>query len=206
MRTVRLVGFDPSYTHWGMVSVDIDQVTGRMVRVVEMQVVKTAPLSTKKRTVKGKVEIRKTSDHMRRASELVSEARSFIARNDPLAIISEVSASPQSAAASFSFGVCLGILAGIDVPLVQVSQTEVKMASVGRKDAEKSDVTAWAVKRFPEADWKRGKRPNKLGVRASDGLFLIPDCEHMADGLSIVEAGLLTEAIKGMIGDQRRAT
>ena len=118
-------------------------------------------------------------------------------RPDVIAV--ELSSSPQSAGAAFGFGVCVGILAQLDLPMVQVSQRKVKEAATGDVEADKTAMTTWAASRFPGAPWPTVKAQNVLGVQLPGGQWLKPLCEHMADAIAVGEAALRSDAIPGIV-------
>jgi Holliday junction resolvasome RuvABC endonuclease subunit len=74
------------------------------------------------------------------------------------------------------------------VPLVEVTPTEVKMASVGSKTATKEEMITWAVSKYPDINWpKHGK-----SISAAKA-------EHMADAIGALHAGVLTSTFKHFI-------
>lgn len=63
-------------------------------------------------------------------------------------VVVEVPVGSQSARSMASYGICIGILASITKPMIQVTPTEVKMATVGSKTASKQDMIDWATSAY----------------------------------------------------------
>lgn len=89
-----------------------------------------------------------------------------------------------------SYGVCMGVLAGIGIPMIQVTPDEVKRAGAGKKTASKAEMIHWAVHQYPDASWLRQKRN---GV-----MELLMKNEHLADAVAAVRAGMATDEYKRM--------
>jgi Holliday junction resolvasome RuvABC endonuclease subunit len=106
--------------------------------------------------------------------------------------VSEVPMGAQSARAALAFGMVIGMLANLPVPLIQVSPLEVKMAAVGHRQAAKEEMIAWAVEKYPAAAWRL---QDKNGAKHKKG-DLKADNEHLADAIAVAEAGLLTDQFK----------
>lgn len=176
---IRVVGFDPSTTSFGvcraMVDTETLEVTG-----VELQLHKT-----ENEAKKGVI---KTSDDIRRAREIVEAARAAI--TDAAIVISEIPLGTASLHnnAILNSGVMIGILASIDAPIIQVQPADVKIAAVGHRHACKEEMIDWAIGKHPEAPWLMRKLKGKL--------YPIKDNEHLADALAVIYAGMRTQQFK----------
>ena len=80
---------------------------------------------------------------------------------------------------------CIGALSSCPIPLIQVQPTEVKLATVGKKTATKEEMINHAVKAHPEANWIVRKSKGQIVLTASN--------EHLADAVSVIYAGLLSD-------------
>ena len=93
------------------------------------------------------------------------------------------------------FGTTIGIYACIegmlDVPTIEVSPSETKMAAVGTKTASKQEMIAWATEKYPDAPWRTAR--GKVGGKPT------LDNEHLADAIAIAEAGVKTPAFRQTI-------
>lgn len=98
----------------------------------------------------------------------------------------EMPVGSQNARSMTSYGMCLGLIASIDIPLIIVTPTEVKLAATGNKTATKKDMINWAVSKHPNFPWKMNKR-TKTPLNTN---------EHIADALAAIYAGLNTETFK----------
>ena len=133
-------------------------------------------------------QIRRNSDDLERA-RLLHRAITLYTKDADF-VIGEVPTGAQSARASLSFGIVIGLYAGLS-NFIQVQPTDVKRIVSGRKTASKDEVIAWSYNRFPNLNWLRAR-----GQPDGD---LILDNEHMADAIAIAFAGIATEQFKQAI-------
>jgi Holliday junction resolvasome RuvABC endonuclease subunit len=179
---VRVLGIDPSLTHTGFAWVELDLESMEFV-VTGLQLVKT----------KGAENVRKSADDMRRAGELGDALR--VARQSAALVFAEVPSGAQNARSAFANGVVLGTLATAAAPLIQVSPAEVKKAAVGKLNASKAEMIAWATTQHPEAPW--------LTRRVKGQSRLLLDNEHLADAVAVVQAGLASDQFKQVLSLMR---
>jgi len=172
---IKILGLDPSLSNFGIVSVDFNLLTNEIVKVNKIRLVETS--TTKEKNV------RKNSDDLNRAVQLVSAL--LEESKDHHIAIAEVPVGSQSARAMASYGVCIGVLAGCPIPMIQVKPDEVKIAACGNKTASKSDMISWASLKHPEANW--------LTVKRNGVPTLTNKNEHPADALAAVYAGIRTD-------------
>jgi Holliday junction resolvasome RuvABC endonuclease subunit len=186
---LKLVGLDPSLTHTGIAIMEYDTDT-RGLDVSELRLIVTE-------NQKGK-QVRQNSDDLRRAREIV--AGMHAACEGALFAVSEIPMGAQSARAATAFGMVIGMLANLPVPLIQVSPLEVKMAAVGHRQASKEEMIEWASTKHPNANWirqeKNGRVKTKLGFKEWKVGDLVNDNEHLADAVAVCEAGTLTDQFK----------
>lgn len=175
METVRIVGIDPALRNTGLAVATYNLATSQW-QIEEVELIQTENQS-------GKT-VRKSSDDLRCAQELVNGINRFIKRVGGNFACAEVPTGTQSARGAFSNGVCCGVLASVSVPIIQVSPTEVKLASVGKKTASKDDIIQWAGGKWPHAGWKLRKLKGEL--------VMVNDNEHMADACAAIAAGVET--------------
>jgi hypothetical protein len=100
----------------------------------------------------------------------------------------EIPVGSQSARAMASYGMCIGIIASIKQPLIQVTPTEVKQAATRSKTATKAEMIKWATDTYPDAPW--------LTVRRKGALEYVAKNEHLADALAAIHAGVKTDQFK----------
>lgn len=176
MSKIKAVGFDCSLSNLGVASVEIDTDT-LDVTVAGLHLIETKPGKDKR--------VRKSSQDYERAKAL----RAGFQRHCEGAYIAfaEMPIGSQSARAMASYGVVVGLLASLPVPLIQVSPQEVKIAAVADKTASKEEMINWARQMYPEAGWlRRGGR-------------VIAKNEHMADAIAVVFAGVETEQFQSLL-------
>lgn len=140
-------------------------------------------------------QVRKNSDDLERAIRL-RDGMMDTCKYASLAI-AEIPMGTQSSRGAMSNGIVIGVLASCPCPLIQVSPTEVKMASVGIKTATKGEMIEWAVDKYPKGQWLYRKSKGKQ--------VLMNDNEHLADAVAIAYAGIRTDQFKQAMGIFRSA-
>lgn len=175
-----VVGIDPSLSNFGLAKGTYHN--GKFF-LSQLKLINTEPDNKNKKVV------RKNSDDLERAKKLYTQTKEFIDEADLL--IAEVPVGSQSARAMASYGACVGILACLDKPLIQVTPNEVKLASVGSKTASKQQMIEWATTTYPSANWLTQKRLGKVELVAKN--------EHLADAVAAVIAGLQSDTFKQLL-------
>lgn len=172
---LQLIGFDPSLRNWGMASARYNLESG-FITVDKVGLINPV-LPTGK-------QIRQNSLDLESAKQLFANALVFA--EGAHAVFVEVPVGSQSARAMASYGICVGVLGALraqDVPVFEVTPTEVKMAGPGIKTATKEQMIKWATTRHPEAMWPTFKQ---------HGITMISEAkaEHMADAVAAIHAGI----------------
>ena len=179
MTQILVAGVDPSLNNFGLSKATVDIETKSVVlHALEL-------VTTESDTANKKV-VRKNSDDLERARKLHKGLLTFI--KDVDLVVVEIPVGSQSARAMASYGICIGVLAAIDKPFIQVTPTEVKLVSVGSKTASKAQMIEWATKLYPNADWLTQKRNGTLQYISKN--------EHLADSVAAIHAGLFTDQMK----------
>ncbi|WP_051346264.1 hypothetical protein [Bradyrhizobium sp. th.b2] len=192
MERILVAGLDPAFAAFGIARLWLD------LNTLEFTLDRIRTLWTDKRAGKGKV-IRQNSDDLRRATELHDGMHEEL--KGCAVAFGEIPSGAQAARASYGFGAAVGILASVKIPLIQVMPLETKLASVGRKTAEKPEIIAWAAERFPEAPWPRygANTRNKKGETVNRAGDLHIDNEHAADACAVAQAGIRTPEFKQLL-------
>ncbi|WPH68404.1 hypothetical protein [Stenotrophomonas phage BUCTxx99] len=177
MATIKVMGIDAAFSNVGfaLTEMDLDDPKKPIVKLLDLHIVQTEGL---KKRPKG---VPKSADDMRRARESIEAIRAKIAEWQPDYIVAEVPFGSQSARSAWTLGIALGILSSID-DLVQVTPRQVK-AATGEAYADKEEMIAWAMEKFPDAPWKMRKLHGKYIQVASTN-------EHMADAVAATFAGI----------------
>ena len=181
-RPLRVAGLDPSLRNWGIALGDIQ---GDALHVNNVQVVNPV-LPT------GKM-VRQNSLDLASAFQLYEQTVLAIKYADVVFV--EVPVGSQSARAMASYGICVGVLGAVRASgsaFFEVTPTEVKMATVGKKTASKNEMIHWATDQHPEAPWPTYQR---------NGEKLLSDAkaEHMADAIAAIYAGCRLETFKQLL-------
>lgn len=192
MKKISIAGMDPSMSNFGVVRALIDLDT-LFVEVTAMEVVQTTPQADK---AKRKV-VRKNSEDLDRACLLHAGAVKHA--SEVQLVFAEVPVGSQSSRAMASYGMSLGVLAAVSalVPIIQVTPTEVKVAATGIKTATKGEMIEAMMDKYPDAPWP---------MRMSKGMAvpIAGECEHLADALAAIEAGMKTEEFRTTLAMMRR--
>lgn len=174
-----IAGIDPSLSNFGLAKGTYDGAfTLSDVYLVQSQA-----------DNKNKKTVRKNSDDLNRANVLSTHTRDFL-RDVDLAFV-EVPVGSQSARSMASYGICIGILAGLTTPLIQLTPTEVKVAATGKKTASKQDMIDWATAQYPFAPWLTRTVKGQTMFTAKN--------EHLADAVGAIHAGLQTDQFKQLM-------
>lgn len=197
---IRAIGIDAAFSNMGLARVEIHPTTRTIspigVWCLELKLVSTAPESQKT--------VRKSSDGLRRAQELVREMHSFV-RDAQFAFVEIPHGGALSAQAARAMGMAVGIIASCPIPIIEVSPMEVKVAVSGdRKGAQpsKADMIAWAAARWPDANWLRHTHGGKTFKKGD----LQNGNEHLADALAAIVAGISTPEFQRVIALNYHAT
>jgi hypothetical protein len=182
---IRVVGFDPSLRNWGISKGVLTPGLVSRLHIEEVSVI-NPELPTGK-------QVRQNSLDLESAKQLCAAALS--AAKGAQAIFVEVPVGSQSARAMASYGICVGVLGALratGIPFFEVTPTEVKMASVGKKTATKNDMILWATKKHPEANWPTYKHKGEEVISEAKA-------EHMADATAAIYAGLACNSFQQLL-------
>lgn len=184
-----VVGFDPSMNNWGISRgiLTLDLVDRRKSTLNISHVDVICPVKSEAK------QARVNSKDLEAASQLASNA--IAAAQDAHAIFVEVPVGSQSARAMASYGICVGILGSLRanrIPFFEVTPTEVKMATVGKRTATKEQMICWATAQHPEANWP-------TYIRNGEVLISETKAEHMADATAAIYAGLRLPSFQQML-------
>lgn len=183
MDKVKIVSFDPALRNLGIAKMEYDP-SDKSLTLHDLELVQTEAADKSEK-------LRKSTDDLARA-KVLHEAMKEACQDADIAV-SEVPTGAQSARASFAFGIVLGLLAAVGIPLIQVSPREVKQASVGISTATKDEMIDWATTKYPLANWRRYKGKLKA------------DNEHLADAVAVATAGVETKQFEEVLDTMRRS-
>lgn len=181
-----IAGIDPSLNNFGL-SKGVYE-SGQPFNLTHLHLAETSADN------KNKKHVRKNSADLERARILYEATTAFISDADLVSI--EIPVGSQSARSMASYGICVGIIASISKPIIQVTPSEVKLAGAGTKTATKEDMINWAVSQYPDAPWLYRK---VKGVNT-----LVNKNEHLADSVAAIHAGIQSETFKQLLSFQRR--
>lgn len=187
MSKMKIVGMDPSLSNWGIALATLD-LNSMTITVDGLDVITTENEKDKK----VKKVVRKNSEDLDRAKLL--HVGSLAACGDRWMAFAEVPVGSQSSRSMTSYGMCLGVLAAVaaTLPLIQVTPNEVKLIGTNCRTATKEEMIEAAMLKYPNAPW-----PTKMikGVKTP----IASKCEHMADAVFAIEAGIATDEFRQMI-------
>ena len=179
---LKIVGVDISLNNIGICKATLNEDESLTVNYVTLIQPAKADAVTKK-------QVRKNSDDLRRARWLQSNLIKQIEGCDIISV--EMPVGSQSARAMASYGICVGVLASISTPFIEVTPAEVKLAGFGCKTATKMEMIDWAFDKHPEIQWKTRNSGGKK--------VLTNDNEHIADALATIYAAMKTDQYKSAI-------
>jgi len=177
MPKIYVAGLDGSKRNFGVARMMLDTDTLELA-VDDLILVKTEKDKNK--------QVRASSDNLRRSQEIVTSIRPAL--KDCVSAFVEVPSGGQSYDAVLGFGIVIGIYASLEIPTIEVSPSETKIAAVGTRTASKDEMIDWAFSKYPDAPWRTTKRNGAM----------VPtlDNEHLADAVAITEAGIKTPAFR----------
>jgi hypothetical protein len=93
-----------------------------------------------------------------------------------------------------SYGMCLGVIAAVaeTLPIIQVTPTDVKLAGAGHKTATKGEMIEAMIKKYPAAPWP-------MRTLKGEQVPIAGECEHLADAMAAIEAGLKSDEFRQTI-------
>ena len=161
-----------------MVTGDLNLLTGQLTNI-DLSLASTKPDKSNKT-------VRKNSQDLLRARTLYQSMTQNLIGVDMVFV--EIPVGSQTARAMASYGMCIGILASIDIPMIQVTPTEVKVAATGNRTATKNEMIKWATSAYPDVGWITRKHKGKQE--------LVSKNEHLADALAAIYAGVKTDEFR----------
>jgi Holliday junction resolvasome RuvABC endonuclease subunit len=190
MAIINLLGIDPSLTNTGMAVISVDCSTAQIVAVKHIALVETAPSKIKS--------VRESSDALERARKIRAGVLATIAQHQIKLAVSEVPSGAQSASACYAFGIVVGLLAALPVPLIEVSPGEVKMAVGGKKSVDKEDIVRWALTLPGDlSGMPASPQKNEWQIANPFGKgYISKKAEHPADACGAVAAALKTQQFR----------
>ena len=184
---IPVVGFDPSLTHWGIASGELDLTTGFLDTLI-LKLIEPEKIDHK--------QVRQNSEDLFVADQLAKPA--LAAARAAKAVFVEVPVGSQSARAMASYGVCVGILGAIraeGIPLIEVTATESKLSFTGNKNASKRQMINQAVSLYPSAKFPRYERSGKSFKKGE----IMNTAEHVADAIAAIHAGVSTPMFQNLM-------
>lgn len=175
MSQVRFISLDTSMSNLGLAWGHWESSTNSYL-VEGLKLVHTEPSNIK--------QVRKSAQDYERCRALYNGLHDLIKEWQPYIAFAEMPTGSQSANGMKSYGISLMLIGTVTVPVVQVTPQEVKVASVGNKQATKPEMIAWAHKKWPHLPWLTYRRDGQDQLTAAN--------EHLADACAAIEAGMRT--------------
>ena len=173
-KIIKFAGFDPSLRNFGIVTgllgLDSSEITDVKIQLIETE-------------AGGKKNVRTNSDDLRRAGELWRGVKPIVDKVN--IVFTELPVGSQSSRAQTSYGLCMGVLACVDKPIIQLTPNDIKMYVGGKKDTSKNTIIEWAREKHLDAGWLTRKSKGEVSLLSKN--------EPPADALAAVYAGLQTD-------------
>ncbi|HHQ9885593.1 hypothetical protein [Escherichia coli] len=177
-KVIKVAGLDPSLSNFGAAIGEIELDSGAL-QVNKLHLIETKAGDTKK-------QVRVNSDDMRRLNEIWRGIKPLI--DQVHLVFCELPVGSQSARAMVSYGGCLGVLACVDKPLIQVTPNEIKYYVGNKLTTSKEEIIQWATQKQPNAPWLRRKQSGKE--------VLVNKNEHLADAVASIYTGMQTDQFR----------
>ena len=172
-----VMSIDPSLRNTGIALGTYNDATG--LHITDLRLIQTEKTTSKR--------VRKNSDDLEAARLILTTITRLMAEHQPAAILVEVPSGTQSARASWTLGIIVGLIAALPQPLIELTPTEVKKRFAGHKAASKEQMIQLATERHPELPWLR--RGGKLLAKN----------EHLADAVAVMHAGVQATAFREVV-------
>lgn len=176
MTKIKVLGIDCSLNNLGLCICEVDPHLN--MTVLETKLIKNDDVYPAK--------MLKSFQDFNKSKKFAKALREIIGENKIQICVGEIPCGSQSSRACTSAGIVTGLLGSIAsyCPVCGVTPIQAKKASVGCNTATKEDVIAWVQQTHPEVIFRTRK------LHGED--VVMKDCEHEADSIAIVTAGLLT--------------
>jgi crossover junction endodeoxyribonuclease RuvC len=152
-----------------------------------LDLLKVATVRTTKSAAKRGVYA--SDDNVRRCRELAAELHCFVYGSLAL-ICAEAMSFPRSSSTAAKMGMGWGVLAALayelEVPIVQASPQQIKLALCGKKNASKAEVQAAIEDRWSHVQWPKRKADVE---HAADAAAAIVACEQSNEMRILASAG-----------------
>ena len=103
-------------------------------------------------------------------------------------VFCELPVGSQNSRSQTSYGICIGVLACVDKPLIQVTPNEIKHFVGNKLTTSKEEIIQWATKKHPKAPWLRRKQSGQD--------VLVNKNEHLADAVAAIHTGMQTDQFR----------
>lgn len=167
---IPFVGIDASLANVGVCA---GEFSGPDICIHDIDLIETKKTKNK--------QVRASSDTITRCQAIHKFVMAFIEKHNPKFIFVETPSGSQNSSSMKSYGAVCMLIGSFPIPAIQVTPTEIKVASVGNKKASKREMIEWAHRNYPNLPWRmyRGNLQDKN--------------EHMADSIATVYAGMKTD-------------
>lgn len=137
---------------------------------------------------KGK-KVRVVSDLIVRCRTLREGVQQFVREHKPDIIFTETPSGAQSFHSGVSYAVSCYLIASVDPPAIEVTPTELKNSTVGKKSASKKEIIEYVRTNYPNF-----ALPMKT-VKGKESV-VVGKAEHICDAVCAAEAGMQTNQYK----------
>ena len=185
MKTLKVVGLDPSWRHWGIAIGSVPLDTG----ILTIETLDT--VHTEAQPKGGR--IRGSTWDIQTAYSLYEGVFEALVGADIICV--EVPTGAQNNKGATGHGICLGILGSLlSNKMIFVTPQSVKKI-IGKASATKAESVALAMSKHPEAPWPMHR-----------GKVSVTKAEHSADALHAIYAGAQTNEFKQLIKEYKHAS
>lgn len=183
MTCLTILGIDPGLRQTGFAVAEVSSATRKITAVHKIGVSMTE--------ITKQLKVRKTSDDLSRAHAHAELLKALVADFDVDIIAYEMGSKTKYTYPTFSFGVMMGVVAALGLPIIELLPYEIKKAVTGDRHATKKKMITWAMKATTDfdLDWPLTPKKNHMGLTYHNRHVALA-AEHPADALAAVQAAI----------------
>ena len=177
---IKILGVDAGLAHLGWAILALDRRT--------CELIDSGVIITEK--AKKKVNVSTSEDTVRRLTEQLSMFESILKKHKPSIVAIEAFSHLRNASASAKYGMSFASVItscrALELPILQITSSEAKFKTTGKKSASKQEVINAVSKEFKNVCW-----PKLSTQKKSDDVK-----EHVADSIAIAWASTDKELVR----------
>lgn len=176
---MKFVSIDPSLKNTAVVAGEIE---GKALKPKLSFLVQTEKTKNK--------QVRASSDTIQRCKQIYERVNNFISEYSPNVVFAESPIGSISFKAAVSYSASCFLIATIEPTPIEMTPTEVKVGTVGKKTATKEDMINWCLENYPPFILEKNK----------NGTINKSKSEHLADAMAVAHCGVNSDQYRQLVG------